>query len=114
MRSLARNHDVNAEAENPEYAVRVWLFGALSALSPERPMTLLFPAGCTSREVIEAMGERCGPALLDQVLEEGGSLLGCCRVFANGLAVEDLDAPLTGAGSAMDVEMILLMGYEGG
>jgi hypothetical protein len=64
--------------------------------------------------VIAAIGERCGPAFLEQVLWTAGSLLRCCRVFADGLPVDDLDAPLTADGSTVEVEMIVMMSYEGG
>ncbi len=94
--------------------VRVWLFGALSALSPERPLVLEFTSGFTARQVIEAMAVRCGPALPAQALDETGSLLRCCRLFIDGFPVEDLDLPLGADGSAVEIEMILLMGYEGG
>lgn len=94
--------------------VRVWLFGALSALSPERPMVLEFTSGFTARQVIEAMAVRCGPALPAQALDETGSLLRCCRLFVDGFPVEDLDLPLGADGPSVEIEMILLMGYEGG
>ncbi len=99
---------------NTEIAVRVWLFGALSALCSERPFVLKFSTGATARHVIEAIGERCGPAFLEQVLCTAGSLLRCCRVFANGIPVDDLDALLTADGSTVEVEMIVMMSYEGG
>ena len=95
-------------------AVRVWLFGALSNLSVERPLVLNFAAGFTVRDVINEIGKRCGPVFLNQVLCAEGSLLRCCRLFADGSPVDELDAPLGTDGSAIEVEMILLMGYEGG
>ena len=96
------------------YTVRIWLFGALAALSPERPLDLKFAAGFTARDVIKAMAERCDSALSDHVLDDAGTLVRYCRIFADGRAVEDLDTPLTGRTADMDIEMILLMGYEGG
>ncbi len=95
-------------------AVRVWLFGALANLSPERPMVMTFPTGFTARDVIAAMAARCKPGLLEQVVCAEGSLLRHCRLFADGLPIDDLDAALSKDGSAIEVEMILLMGYEGG
>ena len=121
--TIAGSRKAHAVASSPgppgpgaetDATVRVWLFGALAALSPERPVELHFPAGFTARNAIEAMAERCGPALLDQVLCAEGSLLRYCRVFVNGLPVEDLDLPLASDRPAVEIEMILLMGYEGG
>lgn len=98
-----------------EIAVSVWLFGALSTLGPKRPFVLKFSTGVSARQVIAAISERCGPAFLEQVLCTAGSLLRCCRVFADGLPVDDLDAPLlAGGGSTVEVEMIVMMSYEGG
>jgi hypothetical protein len=77
-------------------------------------VVLHFPTGFSARNAIEAMAARCGPALLDQVLDAEGSLLRYCRVFVNGLPVEDLDTALAADGPAVEIEMILLMGYEGG
>ncbi|MHA1108397.1 MAG: hypothetical protein ACTSQV_04685 [Alphaproteobacteria bacterium] len=95
-------------------SVRIWLFGALASLSTERPLALTFPAGSTARDVVAAMAARCKPGFLDQVLCADGSLLRHCRLFADGLPIDDLDAPLGEDGGAIEIEMILLMGYEGG
>ncbi len=117
MTVIGNRGSVNTESPpwpTAQVAVRVWLFGALSTLSSERPLVLNFTPGFTVRDVINELGNRCGPAFLNQVLCAEGSLLRCCRLFADGSPVDELDAPLGADGSAIEVEIILLMGYEGG
>lgn len=98
----------------PGVTVRVWLFGALSALAAERPMILQLPSGIGAGDVIDAVGRRLGRPFLDQVLSGPDSLYRCCRLFANGHPVSSLSAPLAAGESAVEIELLLLMGYEGG
>ena len=95
-------------------SARIWLFGALAALSTERPMTVQLRRESTASDAIEAIGQLLGQPFLDQVLSEQGALFRCCRIFANGHPVNGLGEPLVANGSAMEIEILLLMGYEGG
>lgn len=95
-------------------SARIWLFGALAALSAERPMTVPLRSEPTAGDAIEAIGQRLGRPFLDQVLSEPAVLFRCCRIFANGHPVNGLDEPLVPDGSAMEIEILLLTGYEGG
>lgn len=103
-----------ADARTADGAAHVWLFGALSALTPERPVVLRLGEGFTAYDVIEAMGDRLGPAFLDRVLCAPGEKFSHCRIFADGVTVDDLDTPLCAAGSTAEIEMILLIAAEGG
>lgn len=101
-------------AEAGGVAVRVWLFGALSALAPARPVVLGLAAGFTPGDVIAALGQRCGPEFLDRVLRAPGEKFSHCRLFVNGLAIEDLGQPVEAGGATAEIEMILLIAPEGG
>jgi hypothetical protein len=93
---------------------RIWLFGALSTLGAERPMMVQLRPDATAGDVIEAIGQRFGRRFLDQVLSEPGALFRCCRIFADGRPIHAFDEPLLPDGPAVEIEILLLMGYEGG
>ncbi len=95
-------------------SVRVWLFGALSALATERPMVLPFTEGFTAGEVIARLGEKLGGEFVDRVLSAPGEKFSHCRIFVDGYAVERLDAPIPTSGATAEVELILMIAPEGG
>ena len=78
--------------------VELWLFGALVAPGTPRPLRRTLAAPFSVRDVL---GELAAHAATK-----------ACRVFVDGAAVEDLDAPLQPR--AARVEIILLTGIEGG
>ncbi len=94
--------------------VRVWLFGALSALSAERPLVLGLAPGFTAGDVIEHLGDSLGDEFLSRVLAAPGEKFSHCRLFADGFAVEDLDAPIRSSGETTVIELILMIAPEGG
>ena len=115
MDGLARDFaDAAALPTGEGVTVRVWLFGALSALAPERPLVLCLAAGFTAGEVIARLGERLGDEFVSRVLSAPGEKFSHCRVFVDGYAVERLDAPIPTGGATAEVELILMIAPEGG
>lgn len=105
----------SGEAGGPgRQAVRLWLFGGLSVLCPERPLTLEVPSGITVGELLGILGRRLGAVLLESVMETPSRKFSICRVFIDGMPV-DLDdrLPETPAGLS-DFELIVLTAAEGG
>jgi hypothetical protein len=94
--------------------VRIWPFGLLATQVTERPLVLHLPADASTGDAIAAMSDRYGRAFVRQLTPERGELARCCRLFVNGEPVEDLSVTLSAGGGAVDVEIILIMGYEGG
>ena len=103
-----------ADSATDGVAVRVWLFGALSALAAERPMVLRLAAGFTAGDVIARLGDRLGDEFISRVLSAPGEKFSHCRVFVDGYAVERLDAPIPTGGATAEVELILMIAPEGG
>jgi hypothetical protein len=95
-------------------AVRVWLFGALSALATERPLVLALAEGFTAGEVIGRLGDRLGDQFVSRVLSAPGEKFSHCRIFVDGFAVERLDQPIETNGATAEIEFILLIAPEGG
>ena len=94
--------------------VRIWLFGKLASLISERPLELALPEPPCAADVISEIGRRIGPAFTEQVMETPDSLYRYCRVFADGLPIEDIYTPIDIEGSSTEFEMILMIAYEGG
>ena len=117
-RDAGRN-DASREAgsrrvDGAEVRLRVWLFGILAAVTAERPVVLDLPRGFTAGDVIGALGARFGREFLDRFPPTPAQTIKCCRIFANGEPVDDLDAPLAAQGASVEFEMILLVAFEGG
>ncbi|WP_141400574.1 MoaD/ThiS family protein [Magnetospirillum sp. 15-1] len=106
---------LRGEAGEPGHqAVRLWLFGGLSVLCPERPLTLEVPPGITVGELLGILGRRLGAALLESVMETPSRKFSICRVFIDGMPV-DLDDRLPETpGGLSDFELIVLTAAEGG
>ena len=90
--------------------VRIWLFGRLSARNVPRPLVLTLPHGISAREAILQAREQLGSDVVDNAVTPGG----CCRVCINGRIVDELDRPLEIGPNDTDIEMILLIPYDGG
>ena len=67
MDGLAQNvsQGVTSPMEDTNTTVRVWLFGALSALTPERPLVLSLSERFTVGDVVARLGDRLGDEPLD-------------------------------------------------
>ena len=96
-----------------ELYVRVWLFGALSALTPERPLVLCLTERFTAGDVIARLGDRLGDEFVSRVLSAPGEKFSHCRIFVDGFTVEALDEPLE-TGDTAEIEFILMIAPEGG
>ncbi|MDP6175079.1 MAG: hypothetical protein QGF09_13015 [Rhodospirillales bacterium] len=95
-------------------ALHIWLFGGLSSLVKDRPAIIEMPKDFTATDVIAEMGKRYGQEFLDSVTEANGEKIKCCKIFLDGLPVEDVDWPLETEGDKAEMEMILLAADEGG
>lgn len=114
MNGPARNFaEVAALPKEGAFTLHVWLFGALSALTPERPLVLRLTEPFTVGDVIERLGDRLGDEFISRVLFAPGEKFSHCRVFVDGFAVENLDEPLE-AGETAEIEFILMIAPEGG
>lgn len=107
-------------ADAGDLAVEVWLFGLLSGLTTDRPLTLRLRGDATPMDVLAALEDRFGSEILGRVRDPVSGILPCCRVFVDGEPIEDVAAPIA-AGSPISagrktakVELILLKGFEGG
>ncbi|MCC6144077.1 MAG: hypothetical protein IT368_09745 [Candidatus Hydrogenedentes bacterium] len=94
--------------------VKVWLFGGLADGVAERPITLQFREGFCPRDVFTAMRVRLGDDFVDQIADAQGNKFRYCRLFIDGMAADDVDAPVRSTSAATQVEMILLTATEGG
>lgn len=94
--------------------VQVRLFGALASIGGRRSFEFVMAEPAVLRDVLLELTRELGDAFRARVLEAGGAKLRYCRVFVDGVAFEDLDAPLTTGADAAQVEMLLLTGLEGG
>ena len=103
-----------AEAGPPSTNIEVWLFGSLAVLIDERPAVVEMSGTFTANDVIAELARRCGSEFLDIVMEKPGVMSKCCRLFLDGLAVEDIHLPLETQGDRAEWEMILLAADEGG
>lgn len=92
----------------------VQLFGVLAALSPERRVSLELPPAATISDLLAALGERLGEAILVHVLDQAGKKHRHCRLYVDGYPVEDVGAPVRASANPTQVEIILLIAPEGG
>lgn len=114
MNGPARNLAEAATLPKEEaFTVHVWLFGALSALTPERPLVLRLTERFTAGDVIERLGDRLGDEFTSRVLFSSDEKFSHCRIFVDGFAVENLDEPLA-TGEIVSIEFILMIAPEGG
>ena len=102
---------VPAASTHGTVEVRVRLFGSLRGSGV--PITLALGDGFTLRHVIAGLEARLGAEFLDGVLDEKGDLISQCRIFVDGRMIESLALPLP-SGPQANVEIILLVGIEGG
>ena len=94
--------------------VHVQLFGALASVTTERTLDIVVPKPTTIGAIVAALGERLGDAFLTRVLDPAGKKHNYCRLFVDGVAVEDLQQQLETTADPARIEIILLMGLEGG
>lgn len=97
----------------PGTDVRVWLFGSLSSLASERPLTLPVPDSARVEQVLVELGRLLGPQFTERVFASPDKKMCTCRIFLDGLPVE-LDDSLHSSHVTRDLELILLTAVEGG
>ncbi len=94
--------------------VHVQLFGSLASIGTKRSFDFDMPGGAVVRDVLTMLGRGVGEEFLARVLDKSGSKHHYCRLFVDGVAVEDLESPLGTAADPTQIEIILLTGLEGG
>ena len=82
-------------------------------------LTLNVPGNAKVRDVIEIIGDACGPEIAATFKNDSGEFIECCRIFVEGVLLDDLDAMISpnndGQKNSMaDIEIILLMANEAG
>lgn len=115
-----RSRSEDGESQAPEIPagtqeVTVRLFGILAGAVPENPITLNLPAPVTAGDIVTAVQERCGPAMFAHPARRIGETSPSCRLFVAGEPIEDFGARLqVEDGGPLNVELILVLAYEGG
>jgi hypothetical protein len=103
-----------SENQSKTQTVRIWLYGALSQLCHERPLTIEFPRGITVSEMIEILSRHVGSDLIEKIMETPSRKLSVCRIFLGGTLVGLDDRLPDTAGAPAEFEMIMLTAIEGG
>lgn len=111
---LEKPEAVDTAVAEASLTLKVWLFGGLSTIIPDRPATLAVAPNFTAMDVISELGNRYGSDFLDQVMETENEKTKCCKIFVDGLPVEDIHWPVETEGEQAEFEMILLAADEGG
>lgn len=114
MEGFAADLVSDFESGGAAITVEVWMFGYLALLTGEKQVSLSLPKGTTAGGVIARLGQRFGPEFLEKVLDPSGEKSLCCRIFVNGLPLDDVDRPLDCGPAPAAFEMIMLSAYEGG
>src|ERR1035437_5835284 len=82
------------ERSSAPVPVKIWLYGELATLLPERPLVIDLADGFTLGDVYAELGRRCGEEFLSVVIRPDGKKSAHCRVFVDGLPVDDLETPV--------------------
>ena len=105
-------------AEVGDITLNVALFGYLSTKAENDRLTLSVPGNAKVRDVIEIIGETCGPEITATFRNDSGEFIECCRIFVEGVLKDDLDAMISPSSSQdkqpSNIEIILLMANEAG
>ena len=107
------------EMDAADITLNVALFGYLSTKADKDRLTLNVPGNAKVRDVIEIIGDACGPESAATFKNDSGEFIECCRIFVEGVLLDDLDAMISpnndGQKNSMaDIEIILLMANEAG
>jgi len=94
--------------------VNVWLYGSLARMLEKRPLELQLPQGFSVGDVLAELGRRYGAEFTERIVGADGRKFSHCRVFVDGLRIEDMGVPVNAGASPAMVEIILLAAIEGG
>ncbi len=103
-----------AGAAGAPLAAQVWLFGRLARAAEKQPLTLALPNPFCVRDLIAELRRLCGAEAFAPLVATSAGRLRDCRVFVDGLPIEDAGAPIEPRASPARVEIILLTAIEGG
>ncbi len=94
--------------------VKIWLYGSLARASDKRPLELEFPQGFSLGDVFAELHRRYGEEFSERIMRADGCKHSHCRVYVDGLRVDDMKSPAHAGPSPALVEIILLAAIEGG
>ena len=103
-----------ATENSADITLNIALFGYLSTKAENDRLTLSVPGNAKVRDVIETIGEACGPEIAATFNNDSGEFIECCRIFVEGVLLDDLEARISSKGGPTDIEIILLMANEAG
>jgi hypothetical protein len=109
-RAQTKNHVV----VEGDIEVEIALFGFLTTVTDKTRVTLKLPAGSVVADILAALGEECGTAVLKALKDENGELNECCRIFVDGVLLKNAGSRISPEGGSAKIEMILLMANEAG
>jgi len=104
----------NPENDQSEIEIRISLFGVLSMHIPERPLVLTKPRSTTVSQIITHLEDKYLQSVPEMAAQDPAGLSPYCRVFIDGYPLEEFDQPLDNGKPMIELEMILLLAYEGG
>ncbi len=97
-----------------ELRAHVRLFGSLDPNGRNRSFDLTLPQPAFLQDVFRLLAQELGEEFLPRVLDPLGRKHSYCRLFVDGVAVDDANAPLPTSAETAQIEIVLLMGMEGG
>ncbi len=97
-----------------DIAVRVWLFGLLATVIEQRPVVLNMATGFSATDVIDELARRLGAGRSDAIGRQLAEIGERGHIFVDGVPVADLHAALDVTRPSAELEIILLVAYEGG
>jgi len=103
-----------ANKSGGQVTVNVWLFGILAVQIPESPVRLKMPENFRVADIIKILEQKYGGHIFADTKRNHQELASCCRAFLDGYPIDNYDLPLDVDRESMDLELILLLAYEGG
>ena len=100
--------------QRDDIAVRVWLFGLLATVIWERPVVLNMATGFSATDVIDELARRYGAGCSDAIGRQLAEIGERGHIFVDGVPIADMHAPLDVTRPSAELEIILLVAYEGG
>ncbi|NQV56719.1 MAG: hypothetical protein HQ503_12740 [Rhodospirillales bacterium] len=108
------DHPASPALDTAAVNVSVRLFGILSAIVPENPIHMTMTQPVAIGDVIARVQAVAGPAFFANRSRTFAAASPSCRVFADGFPIEDVEAILEPKDGSIDLEIILVLAYEGG
>lgn len=104
----------SAVANAADITLKISLFGILARHIPERPLMLTMPGTTTVSDLITYLEKEYLQSVPELATDDPAGLSPFCRVFIDGYPIEDFNLLVDNGKPVIDLEMILLLAYEGG